>query len=290
MRFIIGPEEDGMLLSAALARHVEGVPRWALRAAFRAKDVKVDGRRAGEGDRVHEGQEVRAFFPKEALRRPALPQELVCYEDGRLLIVNKPQGLACVSGDPAGDTVLTRAAALLRERGESDALLPCHRLDVNTGGLLILARDREAQEAVREAIGRHEIEKTYTCLVKGCPARREAVLRSWLRKDAVASRVSVFDSPAHGAEAIETRYRVLSEGEVSRLEVGLVTGRTHQIRAHLAHIGHPILGDDKYGDRQLNRRMGVTRQRLWATRLRFAMTDGPLAALGGTEVTAEAPF
>ena len=290
MRFVVTREEDGMTLSAALARHAEGVPRWALRAAFRAKDVRLDGKRAGEGERVRSGQEVRAFFPKEALRRPALPAELVRYGDARVLVVNKPQGLACVSDDPAGDTVLTRAAALLRDRGEDDRLLPCHRLDVNTGGLLILARDEEAQEAVRLAIERHEIEKTYTCLVKGCPSRREAVLRSWLRKDAVASRVSVFDTPVHGSEAIETRYRVLSEGEISRLSVGLVTGRTHQIRAHLAHIGHPILGDDKYGDRELNRRMGVTRQCLWATRLRFGAADGPLAALSGAEVTAEPPF
>ena len=114
-------------------------------------------------------------------------------------------------------------------------------------------------------------------------------MRAYLRKDAEIARVAVTDYPARGAQEIVTAYRVLEAGEQSRLEVELITGRTHQIRAHLAHIGHPILGDDKYGDRALNRRLGLRRQQLWATRL-VVHAEGALAYLNGKEFTTECPF
>ena len=114
-------------------------------------------------------------------------------------------------------------------------------------------------------------------------------MRAYLRKDAELSRVSVTDYPARGALEIVTGYRVMEPGEYARLEVELMTGRTHQIRAHLAHIGHPILGDDKYGDRALNRQLGLRRQQLWATRLVFHV-DGVLAELDGQTFTVKCPF
>lgn len=114
-------------------------------------------------------------------------------------------------------------------------------------------------------------------------------MQAWLRKDAQLSRVAVTDYPAHGAQQILTGYRVLKDGENARLEVELITGRTHQIRAHLAHIGHPILGDDKYGDRQLNRRLGLRRQQLWATRL-VVHAGGALAYLDGRSFSVQCPF
>lgn len=114
-------------------------------------------------------------------------------------------------------------------------------------------------------------------------------MHAYLRKDAQLSRVAVTDYPARGALEIITGYRVLEPGEYARLEVELMTGRTHQIRAHLAHIGHPILGDDKYGDRALNRRLGLRRQQLWATRLVFH-AGGALAYLDGKAFSVDCPF
>ena len=114
-------------------------------------------------------------------------------------------------------------------------------------------------------------------------------MRAYLRKDAQISRVSVTDYPARGAQEILTRYRVLEAQQNARLEVELMTGRTHQIRAHLAHIGHPILGDDKYGDRALNRELGLKRQQLWATRLVF-QADGALSYLNGRSFSVRCPF
>ena len=114
-------------------------------------------------------------------------------------------------------------------------------------------------------------------------------MQAYLRKDAQISRVSVTDYPARGAMGITTAYRVIRSGEHAVLEVELITGRTHQIRAHLAHIGHPILGDDKYGDRQLNRQLGIRRQQLWATRIVF-QAEGALSYLNGRSFSVDCPF
>ncbi|MBQ8129295.1 MAG: RluA family pseudouridine synthase [Clostridia bacterium] len=289
MQFVVSGKEDGLPLFSVVAGHAQGVPRWAVKAAFKNKEVKVDGKRAEKDFRVTEGQTVRAFFPKEAvLSVQRLDGHAVQYEDERILVVEKPQGIAC-AGD--GDTLEKRAEAMLRTRGFTGSVYPCHRLDVQTGGLVILAKDEESRDAMRSAFEAHEIRKTYTCLVKGCPARREAVLKGYLRKDAALSRVSVTDDSVHGSVPIVTEYRVVRPGEtVSMLEVHLVTGRTHQIRAHLAHIGHPILGDDKYGDHALNRALNRTVQCLWATGLRFETQSGRLAGLYGVQLSVPFPF
>ena len=209
-----------------------------------------------------------------------------------MILINKPQGLQAQNDENplSGDSALTRVIAMKREAGEkTDSIRLCHRLDVQTGGLLLLTKDDAAYEAARKAFEARTMEKFYTCRVKGCPARKEAVMRAYLRKDAELSRVSVTDYPARGALEIVTGYRVMEPGEYARLEVELMTGRTHQIRAHLAHIGHPILGDDKYGDRALNRQLGLRRQQLWATRLVFH-ADGVLAELDGQTFTVKCPF
>ena len=114
-------------------------------------------------------------------------------------------------------------------------------------------------------------------------------MRAYLRKAAQLARVVVTDYPARGAQEIVTSYRVTEAGEAARLEVELITGSTHQIRAHLAHIGHPILGDDKYGDRMLNRQMNLRRQQLWATTLEFH-AQGALAYLNGRRFSVKCPF
>ena len=190
----------------------------------------------------------------------------------------------------AGDSALTSVLAYLKEKGEdAEQVHLCHRLDVQTGGLLLFVKDDEAFESAMAAFSERTFRKFYTCRVKGCPARREAVMEAWLRKDAQISRVSVTDYPARGAMEITTGYRVTEPGENALLEVELITGRTHQIRAHLAHIGHPILGDDKYGDRMLNRQLGIKRQQLWATQLEFH-AEGVLSYLNGRSFSVKPSF
>lgn len=283
-----------MLLTALLRQCAPDVPPWAVREALRQREVRVDGVRTAQDMRVRAGQEVRAFFPKSAVgaQEKALPAPKVVFEDKHVLLLDKPQGLPSQNEENplAGDSALTRAAQYLRGRGEkTDQLHLCHRLDVQTGGLLLFAKDDAAYESARQAFSERTFHKYYTCMVKGCPGQREAVMRAYLRKDAEIARVAVTDYPARGAQEIVTAYRVLEAGECSRLEVELVTGRTHQIRAHLAHIGHPILGDDKYGDRALNRRLNLRRQQLWATKL-IVQADGALSYLNGRTFTTECPF
>ena len=293
MQFTVTPDKDGMMLSRLLLQ-VADVPQWAVKQAMKNRDVRVDGVRISGDTRVQEGQQIRVYWPKEVVSgqgqsRATLP---IVFEDEHILLVNKPQGLQAQNEDNplSGDSVLTRIIAMKQSAGEkTDRIRLCHRLDVQTGGLLLLTKDDAAYDAAREAFEKRTMEKFYTCRVKGCPAQREAVMHAYLRKDAQISRVSVTDYPARGALEIVTGYRVIEPGTYARLEVELMTGRTHQIRAHLAHIGHPILGDNKYGDRALNRQLGLRRQQLWATKLIFH-AGGALTYLEGRTFTVDCPF
>lgn len=296
MQMLVPREKDGLMLSQLLMQTAADVPLWAIWEAIRKRDVRIDGTRVSGDVRVHAGQEIRVFWPKAVVsgmqQEKPLPLPEIVFEDARVLLINKPQGVQSQNEDNplAGDSALTRVLSYLKTRGEqTDQVHLCHRLDVQTGGLLLFAKDDEAFESAMRAFSERTFRKFYTCRVKGCPAKREAVLHAWLRKDAQISRVSVTDYPARGALDIMTGYRVLQAEENALLEVELMTGRTHQIRAHLAHIGHPILGDDKYGDRMLNRKLGVRRQLLWATRLVF-QADGALSYLNGRSFSVDCPF
>lgn len=294
MQMLVPKEKDGLMLSQLLVQTAADVPLWAIREAIRKRDVRIDGMRVSGDVRVHAGQEIRAFWPKTVVsgRPQEKPLPEIVFEDEHVLLINKPQGLQSQNEDTPlqGDSALTRVLSYLQSRGEkTDRVHLCHRLDVQTGGLLLFAKDDEAFESAMQAFSARTFRKFYTCRVKGCPAKREAVLRAWLRKDAQISRVSVTDYPARGALEIMTGYRVLEPAQNALLEVELMTGRTHQIRAHLAHIGHPILGDDKYGDRMLNRKLGLKRQQLWATRLVFE-AEGALSYLNGRSFSVNCPF
>ena len=294
MQMIVPGEKDGLMLSQLLMQTAGDVPMWAVREAMKKRDVRIDGVRISGDVRVHAGQEIRVFWPKAAVSGKAkeLPPPEIVFEDARVLLINKPQGVQSQNEENplAGDSALTRVLAYLKAKGEqTDCVHLCHRLDVQTGGLLLFAKDDEAFESAMQAFAGRSFQKFYTCRVKGCPARSEAVMEAWLRKDAQISRVSVTDYPARGALEITTGYRVIEAGENALLEVELITGRTHQIRAHLAHIGHPILGDDKYGDRLLNRQLGIRRQQLWATRLVFC-AQGALSYLNGRSFSVKCPF
>lgn len=296
MQMIVPKEKDGLMLSQLLLQSAGDIPVWAVREAIRKRDVRIDGARISGDIRVEAGQEIRVFWPKSVVsakqQRKSLPMPEIVFEDERVLLINKPQGIASQNEDEplAGDTALTRVTAYLESTGQkTDQLHLCHRLDVQTGGLLLFAKDDSAFDSAMKAFSERTFKKYYTCLVKGCPARREAVMQAFLRKDAQISRVSITDYPARGALGITTAYRVIESGRHTKLEVELITGRTHQIRAHLAHIGHPILGDDKYGDRLLNRELGIRRQQLWATRLVFH-AEGALSYLNGRAFSVKAPF
>jgi len=296
MQTIVPKEKDGLMLTQFLMQTNADVPLWAIKEAVKKRDVRVDGVRVDRDVRLREGQEIRVYWPKAVLtaqqKEKTLPLPEVVFEDAHILLINKPQGIPSQNEDHplSGDSALTRARSYLASKGEdTDQLHLCHRLDVQTGGLLLFAKDDDAFESAMQAFSKRTFQKFYTCRVKGCPKQKEAVMQAFLRKDAQISRVSVTDYPARGAMEIITAYKVIREGEHATLEVELITGRTHQIRAHLAHIGHPILGDDKYGDRQVNRELGIRRQQLFATRLVF-QAEGVLSYLNGHVFTIRCPL
>lgn len=294
-KMIVTREKDGLMLSRYLAQEAADMPQWAIREVIKKRDVRIDGARIAGDVRVSEGQEIRVFWPKSvvaAKEKREAPKPEIVFEDAHVLLINKPQGLASQNEDHPleGDSALTRVLAYLKSKGEpTDQVYLCHRLDVQTGGLLLFVKDEPSYESAYEAFTQRTFRKLYTCRVKGCPSQHEAVMRAYLRKDAQLARVVVTDYPARGAQEIVTAYRVVEVGESARLEVELITGRTHQIRAHLAHIGHPILGDDKYGDRMLNRQRNLRRQQLWATTLEFH-AQGVLSYLNGRRFSVECPF
>ena len=290
MRHTVPHGQPSVALRAYLARSGLGVPAWAVRRMLADRQIKRNGVRLAADDLVHGGDELTLYLPKSLADHETAPSIPTVYEDARIWLVNKPQGIASQGADdPRGEAgVLERLHQQLDTRGEHCPLTLCHRLDHQTGGLLLLAKDPATGAALREAFARRDIEKLYTCLTVGTPEPERAELCAYLRKDAVAARVAVRDAPFARAQPIRTAYRVLEGGPIARLEVRLITGRTHQIRAHLAHIGHPVLGDDKYGDRTANRAHGARAQRLWATGL--TLRGGALGDLDGRSFAVDAPF
>lgn len=262
-----------MPVAQYLRRAYPLLPGWVLREAFKRRGVRVNGDRCGSDAMTQARNVIRLYVDEKYLSGECA----VLYEDGALLAVEKEAGLP-VDVDQGGigeDTVLARI-----RRAYPGARL-CHRLDTGTGGVLIAALTDAAYERVLAAFKQGEVEKRYECIIKGTLEPVQSVLRGYLRKDASTSHVTIYDQPVHGALEIETRYRMIeSYDDASRLEVDLITGRTHQIRAHLAHIGHPVAGDDKYGDRAFNREIGAKYPLLWCTRM----------VIFGEEICSEAKF
>ena len=293
MEWKIDARNAQQILSDFLRSEVDDVPVRIIRDVIRTRSAKLDGARITGDPVLREGQLLTVYWPKAYLQSLQADASVppVIYEDEHILVIDKPYGLLSQSesGSATGNNALDLVRGMLDRRGEEADVVLCHRLDVMTGGLLMFAKDAASAEAGLAAFENRDIDKIYTCDVKGCPAREAEVLEAWLRKDEKIARVSVTDYPARGAVEIRTGYRVLEAGRFARLEVELFTGRTHQIRAHLAHIGHPILGDDKYGDRLLNRQLGVRHQHLWATRMTFH-TTGALAYLSGRTIRTAYPY
>jgi len=230
------------------------MPHWQIRAAFQRNDVKRNGKRITPDDLLSPGDFVRVYTPYTN------ESSLECvFQDAEYAVVHKMPGLL-TQGPVSVETI---ASALL-----GATLFACHRLDVQTGGLLLLAKTERALHTAEQAFRERRVGRTYRALVRGLPDPSEAELKAFMIKDAKASTVRVIARQKPGARPITTRYRVIDPGDaVSRVEVDLITGRTHQIRAHMAFIGHPVLGDDQYGDRAFNRTHGARRQMLWAVRL-----------------------
>ena len=266
------------------------MPVNAMFKAFRKKDIKVNGVRVKEDYVVFPGDIIEVYIKDDILdgvpadnRYNSVRNFEVVYEDENILIVNKEQGIPVhPDRDQQTNTLIDQVRAYLSEKGSYNPSNPysfppslCHRLDRNTGGLVIIARNEESLRVILSKIKIKEIKKFYQCLVKGSMESNSGELKAYLTKDENKSRVFINDEYSRDSLEIITRYKLLSyENDISKLEVELVTGRTHQIRAHLAHIGHPIIGDGKYGLNSINRSVGAKFQALWAYKIIFDFKDG----------------
>jgi len=269
----VGEESEAQRIDNFLLRQLKGVPKSHVYRVLRNGEVRVNSGRVKPEYRLKVGDRVRVPPVRVAQKEPAAkprPLDLpVVYEDASLLVVDKPSGVAVHGGSGVSYGVIE---SLRASRPEAKMLELAHRLDRDTSGLLIVAKKRSALVELHRMLREGQIEKIYVAAVKGRPAQKEFDIREALHKYVNAKgerRVTVKEG---GMEAV-TKVRVLASGdEASFVQLRLLTGRTHQIRVHLAHAGHPVLGDDKYGDFERNRKVakqGVKRLLLHARRLAF---------------------
>jgi len=254
----VGEEAADQRIDNFLFRHLKGVPKSHVYRVLRSGEVRVNSGRVKPEYRLQAGDKVRvppirvAAKKSVAARTLALP---VTYEDDALLVVDKPSGVAVHGGSGVSYGVIE---SLRAERPQAKFLELAHRLDRDTSGLLLIAKKRSALVELHRMLREGEVEKIYLAVAKGVPSRRDFDIRESLHKYVTSQgerRVAVQE----GGKDAMTKVRVLKQGEASSLlELRLMTGRTHQIRVHLAHAGHPVLGDDKYGDFELNRSLAKT--------------------------------
>lgn len=292
MRIItVNKNDAGQRLDKFLSKAVKGLPTSMMYKLIRTKKIKVNRKRTEQKYILVEGDEIQLFIKEEFFDSPEkdmgaleriVPKLNILYEDENIMLLNKRPGVLVHEDSEAGEnTLIMHVKAYLCQKGEYDpyteqsfAPALCNRIDRNTGGIVIAAKNAEALRVMNEKIKNDELTKTYLCLVHGVPKKRSAELLGYLRKDSKNNTVEVRDNEFPGAKQIITRYRVLeSYGDSALLEVDLITGRTHQIRAHMAHIGHPLMGDGKYGVNRDERAKGYKYQALYAYKLYFKSTD-----------------
>lgn len=302
--FTVKKNDAGQRLDKFLTKAVKGLPMSMMYKSVRTKKIKVNRKRTEPSYILSEGDVIDLFIRDEFFSSPESdegaieriePKIKVIYEDENILLVNKRPGVVVHEDSDARDnTLIMHIKAYLYRKGEYDpkseqsfAPALCNRIDRNTGGIVIAAKNAAALRIMNEKIRNNEISKFYLCAVHGKMPRASDTLHGYLIKDSASNTVTVYDKKVKDAKEIITKYRVLDEKNgASLLEVELVTGRTHQIRAHLSHIGHPLIGDGKYGINKEDRTKGYKYQALYAYRLRFDFADseGELGYLRGREV------
>ncbi len=305
--FVINNNDSGQRIDKFILKAMPDMPKSMMYKLIRKKDIKLNGKRCELSDRLCEGDVVRVYVKDElsAVREQSLdflnaPAELdIVYEDENILVVNKPVGVEThPSYGQGNDTLIDRIKRYLYDKGDfspadesSFSPAVCSRLDRNTAGLVTAAKNASALREVNTAIREGNMHKIYHCICISPLPKSEDILTAYHKKDSSRNTVRISDTPQEDFREIRTGYRVLEQKKgLSLVEVTLYTGRTHQIRAHLAHIGSPLLGDGKYGDTAVNKRYGVFHQALCAYAVRFSLPeDSPLSYLNDTEICSGTP-
>ena len=305
MRILTVKKNDaGQRLDKFLTKAVKGLPTSMMYKLIRTKKIKVNRKRTEQKYILCEGDEIQLFIKDEFFDSPEKdtsidtlssirPKLSVVYEDKNIILLNKRPGVLVHEDTEGADNTLNmHLKAYLYQRGEYDpedeqsfAPALCNRIDRNTGGIVIAAKTAEALRIMNQKIKDGQVSKFYVCAVHGVPKVKQATLTAWLKKDSSNNMVTISDDKRPGYKEIITKYRVLkTRGDRALLEIDLVTGRTHQIRAQMAHIGHPLLGEGKYANNRADRAEGYKYQALYAYRIRFDFVgNDALTYLAGKE-------
>ena len=283
----IGKNDAGQRLDRFVAKSLPLLPSALLQKYIRLKRIKVNGGRAERDYRLKEGDTLQLYINDEFFDKPReenmfltlfRPSLEIVYEDENLMLLNKRPGLVVHADETEKvNTLINHIQAYLYQKREwnprwENAFTPalCNRIDRNTGGIVIAAKNAETLRIINEKIRDREIDKRYLCITLGAPKPAEGTIECFLLKDEKKKEVAVYHKPVPGGKTAVTKYRTLEKrGELALVEVELLTGRTHQIRASFADLGCPLLGDGKYGRGDVNKRYGETRQALYSYRLTF---------------------
>lgn len=287
----VGKNDSGQRLDRFVGKAVPLLPESLLQKYVRLKRIKLNGKGAKRDTRVNEGDILQLYINDEFFEKPreenaylkvGTPKLTIVYEDENILLADKKPGVLCHSaGAWDYNTLVANIQAHAHQKGEwrpreENAFAPalCNRIDRNTGGIVIAAKNAEALRILNEKIRDREIEKFYLCVVHGQPRPAAGRLEGFLFKDAAKNRVYVRQKPEPGAKTAVTEYRTLASRDgLSLVECRLLTGRTHQIRAQMAAAGWPLLGDGKYGSEKLSKKYGETGQALYSYKLEFVFPN-----------------
>ena len=302
--FTVLKDDSGKRLDKFMGKLCPEMPASLLFKYIRLKRIKVNGARAKGDMRLKEGDTVDAYINDEFFVAPHPKYDFlsastalnIVYEDENIIAADKPQGLLShPDGKEFSDTLIGRIQRYLYEKGEYDpekaqSFTPAlaNRIDRNTGGIVLAAKNSEALKILCEKIKEREIDKRYLAVVHGVPEKKTATLEGYLEKNEEKNKVYIQNKKTGQNRTVKTKYRVIkSKNGLSLLEIELLTGRTHQIRAHLSSIGHPLLGDGKYGKIAEDKKLGYKKQALysWSLKFDFKTPAGALEYLNGKTVT-----
>lgn len=300
--------EAGQRLDKLLAKYLNEAPKSFFYKMMRKKNIVLNGKKATGNEKLEEGDIVKLFLADETIRKfssvkiqRTKTNLSVIYEDQDVVLINKPVGMLSQKAKESDVSLVEHLISYLLDAGElSEETLKsfrpsiCNRLDRNTSGIVVAGKSLSGLQKMGELFKERTLHKYYRCLVQGV-IREDQYLKGWLKKDEKTNKVQILDRPSDPSDQpIETEYHPLWTKEgVTLLEVRLITGKTHQIRAHLASEGHPLIGDYKYGDRKLNdfyqKKYGLKSQLLHAYRLEFPVMEGVCSQLSEKVFIADVP-